>query len=710
MEIAFIILTKGSVLLGVGALVGSTWRRTSAAARHLIWTLSVFGLVLLPVAERLLPSIDLAWLPQVPGQGEVISLPPDAVEWSNSLPGGNPSTAGLPAQEPLQPGELLLWLWPIVTLGLLGRGLAGIRRLRRLEAGGKPFDSASLRRLVAQVGPRSKVRFLTHERAQTPCTWGVFRPIVLLPESAASWSENDLRDVVVHELAHVQRLDWLSGQISRWICALFFFQPLVWLAAARMAREAELACDDKVLSFGASAPDYAQRLLGFARLKRRDRAVAAAAALQMARSKDLSLRIAAILDPKLRRKAMSRFNIAFVWVVAFLLVVAIAPSHLVHAVGGQAEVRNSRTEAPLIAAAEAGDLDLMARLIESGEPVNVGVRGDGTPLIRAAMEGHREAVQLLLKSGADVNLAEVDGPRRIPRTPLGAAAVSGDPAIAEMMLAAGAEVEGAPRGEASPLMIAARSGQLDMVEVFLAAGADADRAIRGDGSVLIRAAAGGNAEVVARLLENGADPNRVVYGDGSPLIQAASRGDVESVKLLLDAGADPNRAVLGDGSPLIAAGGNTEIVDLLVAAGARPDGKVIGDGSPLIQAAGRGDRAIVERLLNAGVDPDSSVRGDGSPLIQASASGHVDVVELLLDRGASIDRVVPGDENALIQASGSGQLATVELLIARGADVNRQVRVKTWGLGSETRTPLSMARKGGHDQVVALLVRSGARE
>ena len=709
MDVAMTVLSKGSLLLGLGALAVLVQRRSSAAGRHLIWMLSVLGLVLLPVGEQLLPSIDLAWLPQAPKPVEELKPVTVSTPQAESLSQTGPVVAEA-RQGSFQWTELLFWCWAVVTLGLWSRQVVGIRRLRQLKVEGKPFDSADLRRLTSRLGLRAKVRFMTHARAQTPCTWGVIQPVVLLPESAVSWTESERRDVIVHELAHVQRLDWLSNQLARWVCALFFFQPWVWWATARMAREAELACDDQVLSFGASAPDYAERLLGFARGTRRDGAVAAAAALQMARSPDLSLRIAAILDPELRRKAMSRIHIVFILAIASLLVAAIAPSQLVHAAGGKAEVRDRPEDVPLLGAAEAGDLTQMKRLIEAGEPVNVGVRGQGTPLIQAAMAGHRAAVELLLRFGADVNLAETEGPRRIPRTPLGAAAVSGDPAIAQMMLAAGAELEKAPRGEASPLMLAARTGQLEMVEVFLDAGADANRAIRGDGSVLIRAAAGGNPEVVARVLQAGADPNRAVRGDGSPLIHAASRGDVESVKLLLAAGADPNKAVPGDGSPLIAAGGNTEIVDLLVAAGARVDGKAKGDGSALIRAAGRGDLAMVERLLDAGADPDGAVEGDGSPLIRAAASGHSEVVDLLLNRGASIDLVVPGDENPLIQAAWAGQLSTVKLLIARGADVNREVRVRSWGLGFETRSPLTMARKGGHDQVVDLLLRSGARE
>ena len=150
----------------------------------------------------------------------------------------------------------------------------------------------------------------------------------------------------------------------------------------------------------------------------------------------------------------------------------------------------------------------------------------------------------------------------------------------------------------------------------------------------------------------------------------------------------------------------------LIAAGADVNCAIDGDGSPLIVAAREGQLVAVRLLLEQGADPNMGVSGDGNPLIMAAREGHTEIVELLLDRGANIDQVVPGDENALIQASGEGQLTTIKLLVARGADVNVRVRVdEVFGRrGGEWRTPLSMARKGGHREVVTYLLSIGAKE
>lgn len=160
-----------------------------------------------------------------------------------------------------------------------------------------------------------------------------------------------------------------------------------------------------------------------------------------------------------------------------------------------------------------------------------------------------------------------------------------------------------------------------------------------------------------------------------------------------------------------AASNDISSVDRLLVAGANVNCAIDGDGSPLIGAARNGHLAAVRLLLDRGADPNMSVHGDGSPLIMAAREGHADVVALLLDRGASVDQIVPDDENALIQASGSGHLPVVKLLVSRGADVNARV----WVDGAddskgEWRSPLSMARKGGHRSVVEFLLSAGARE
>jgi hypothetical protein len=225
-----------------------------------------------------------------------------------------------------------------------------------------------------------------------------------------------------------------------------------------------------------------------------------------------------------------------------------------------------------------------------------------------------------------------------------------------------------------------------------------DRQRRGRAGLL--AAAG--AMLVASLLVLSIAPIRAVVAQSS----VAQKSDLQT-KDTKERPSSPFDQALYEA----AEDGNISEINRQLDAGANVNCVIKGDGSPLIGAARNGRLAAVQLLLDRGADPNLSVPGDGNPLIVASSEGQADVVALLLDRGARIDAVVPGDENALIQASGSGQLAVVKLLVSRGAAVNTRVRVdETQWQKEEWRTPLSMARKDGHKEVVNFLLASGAKE
>lgn len=199
------------------------------------------------------------------------------------------------------------------------------------------------------------------------------------------------------------------------------------------------------------------------------------------------------------------------------------------------------------------------------------------------------------------------------------------------------------------------------------------------------------------------------------LMMAAGRGDIPTMRRLLDHGARANAAIDGDGSPLIAAArnGRVEGMKMLVASGADVNLGVPGDGNPLTAAASGGHLEAVRFLLERGARIDEGLEGDGNALIMAAGAGRLEVVRFLLDQGADIEKLVCGDENALIHASETGQAEVVRFLIGRGANVNARVRVES-GDGGATRqvwrTPLVMARRGHHDEVVRILLAAGAGE
>ncbi len=90
----------------------------------------------------------------------------------------------------------------------------------------------------------------------TPATAGWRRPMVFLPDDWRSWSENDLRAVLAHELAHIQRSDYLIGLMARLALALHFYHPLVRWLAGRLQAQQELAADAVGVRFGGGRGAY----------------------------------------------------------------------------------------------------------------------------------------------------------------------------------------------------------------------------------------------------------------------------------------------------------------------------------------------------------------------------------------------------------------------------------------------------------------------
>ena len=124
-------------------------------------------------------------------------------------------------------------------------------------------------------------------------------------------------------MAHVKRHDCLTQAIAHAACSVYWFHPLVWLAARRLRVEREHACDDLVLKSGASGPDYADQLLQLARSARWS-GQPLWTAVAMARPSQLEGRLLAILDPSLDRRGPSRRAAQWAVVAAGFLVVLLA--------------------------------------------------------------------------------------------------------------------------------------------------------------------------------------------------------------------------------------------------------------------------------------------------------------------------------------------------------------------------------------------------
>ena len=192
--------------------------------------LSVLNAVEPPAAEVQLTLPGAGWRPENLPAGQGTAEPGGAV-----TPAGDGPTAPAPRDVPL--GTALGWAW------LAGSCLTGAWVLRA---------NLRLRRRLREAVPVREhpdcpVPVLLAGGLSSPCLAGVFRPRVYITQKSTE-SETTLRHVLTHELCHLRHGDcWWA--LLRVLClTLWWWNPLVWLAAALSRRDGELACDEAAVA------------------------------------------------------------------------------------------------------------------------------------------------------------------------------------------------------------------------------------------------------------------------------------------------------------------------------------------------------------------------------------------------------------------------------------------------------------------------------
>jgi beta-lactamase regulating signal transducer with metallopeptidase domain len=259
-----------SVLLPALAwLLASTAKR--ASLRHLVWLTALGTLLVLPVAALVVPPRVVLEQPapapeKLPVTVEAAAVESDAAPAVVDVPATlTPSPA--PSKKSWRPGEtdialaaFAIWLagvlWALSRLAIGTLGLAALRRRSRPHA----LASGDL----PQIFGRRECELRLSEGRDGPLTWGVLRPVILLPKDSLCWPRERLQAVLLHELAHVRRHDSLMQSLSLIACAFYWPNPLMWWAARELRREAEIAADDAVLVAGVKASAYAGELVKLA--------------------------------------------------------------------------------------------------------------------------------------------------------------------------------------------------------------------------------------------------------------------------------------------------------------------------------------------------------------------------------------------------------------------------------------------------------------
>jgi beta-lactamase regulating signal transducer with metallopeptidase domain len=285
------------------------------ANRHFLWKVCLLAVLALPVLSAL-PGRQLT-LP-TPTPKHHATTQPAATTTQDLNPA--PANATTPeTQAPTNPSTvpaIIAAIWAGGTLALLTRIAAGLAQLKSIKS--EPAQGLQ--------NPHAEVRIETEDNGLSPLTWGHFRPVILLPKESLQWPQSRLECVLHHEQAHVQRHDFLFKLLTEAACAIYWFNPLVWLAARSMNAEAEMAADALAAQAQPSPSDYATELLWLAS-NLTQRPLQLASGVPAMNKNKLEQRIQSILDPRTRTRGMTTFaGLAAVAIVA-AITVGIATAH-----------------------------------------------------------------------------------------------------------------------------------------------------------------------------------------------------------------------------------------------------------------------------------------------------------------------------------------------------------------------------------------------
>lgn len=284
------LLQTAALVLAVHVVL-RRWRTASAATRHAVWFMTLVLLTALPLRD-LVESALVTEAPPMPLEtAEPLAafvLPP-APAWMTLL-------------------AICLWgEWAALSLVRLARAIAALADARQTCT---PFPADREARLTHWRRLRASGRpaaLALCPRVGAAAVFGLRRPLIAVsPVLASRLTDDELDQVIVHELAHVRRRDDFATLAQACVSALVGFHPAVRLALSRLALEREMACDDWVVRATGSARQYASCLTRVAEARDFGPRLAPAAL----NGPQLRVRVHHLLDARRSRARASRLSLA----------------------------------------------------------------------------------------------------------------------------------------------------------------------------------------------------------------------------------------------------------------------------------------------------------------------------------------------------------------------------------------------------------------
>jgi beta-lactamase regulating signal transducer with metallopeptidase domain len=208
------------------------------------------------------------------------------------------------------------WRWPeiaaVVLLTAMGLGflwlVLGVFAVRRQRHRSRPVEDRSLTELIdvlrAELGCVRPIEVRQSDELVTAATIGWRRPVLLLPADWTSWTADQCRAVLAHEIAHARSHDFLALLCGQLGLMLHFYHPIVHWLVNRLRLEQELAADAAAASISGGQRQYLTTIAELA-LRQQDRPLSWPARTFLPTRNTFLRRIAMLRDSKLHFDRLS---------------------------------------------------------------------------------------------------------------------------------------------------------------------------------------------------------------------------------------------------------------------------------------------------------------------------------------------------------------------------------------------------------------------
>lgn len=284
-------LWQGAIIYGILFLVLTTWSRLSAKLKHNM----AFGAICLMFCSFLLTF------------GSILKLPSAGLNMNLSQHVPVNLDSGITAQ-PLSFASLAERCFPylvgLYTLGLMLQVAVILYGYQKLEGIKHALHHKvpehwhkRFREVLAQLQINKPVGFYLSDKVNVPLVIGFFKPVILFPVTLATQLDiHQVEAILIHELSHIRRNDFLLNLVKTGIETILFFNPFVWLSSRFIHIEREHDCDDLVVKFTGTPLTYAHALLKIELIK--DKHTPALSLAASGSSQHLYQRIKRITDMK----------------------------------------------------------------------------------------------------------------------------------------------------------------------------------------------------------------------------------------------------------------------------------------------------------------------------------------------------------------------------------------------------------------------------